>query len=142
MEGTKLLTAMRETTPRMTKIILTGYPSRENRAEAAERHADGYIVKPVRIDNLLKTVKEYIRKQDKARDQDISHEPVQPVGNEFSIITIDAQYRSRAIFDCLMKAQNVSYGRRDYGLSVSSCQMEGSSLPIHLVQVSEPSVSD
>lgn len=122
MEGTKLLTAMRETTPRMTKVILTGYPSAESRAEAAERHADGYIVKPVKIDDLLKTVKEYIRKQDKARDQNISHEPVQHIGNEFAVIAIGAQCRSRAIFDCLMKAQNVSYGRRDYGFLVSSCQ--------------------
>lgn len=68
MEGTKLLTAMRETTPRMTKVILTGYPSAENRTDAAEGHADGYIIKPVRIDDLLKTVKEHLRKQDEARD--------------------------------------------------------------------------
>ena len=68
MEGTKLLTDMRETTPRMTKVILTGYPSAENMTDAAEGHADGYIIKPVRIDDLLKTVKEHLRKQDEARD--------------------------------------------------------------------------
>ena len=71
MEGTKLLTAMRETTPRMIKILLTGYPSAENMAEAAEGHADGYIVKPVGIDDLLKTVKEHLRKQDEDREQNI-----------------------------------------------------------------------
>ena len=71
MEGTKLLTAMRETTPRMIKVILTGYPSAENRADAAEGHADGYIVKPVGIDDLLKTVKEHLKKQDESREKNI-----------------------------------------------------------------------
>jgi DNA-binding NtrC family response regulator len=31
MEGTKLLTAMKETTPEMIKIIMTGYPSIKHR---------------------------------------------------------------------------------------------------------------
>jgi two-component system chemotaxis response regulator CheB len=90
MEGTKLLTAMRETTPRMIKVILTGYPSAENRAEAAKRHADGYIVKPVRIDDLLKTVKECLRKQDEARDQRISPGAGQHIRNEFVVVAIGA----------------------------------------------------
>ena len=71
MEGTRLLTAMRETTPRMVKILLTGYPSAENKAEAAQGHADGYIVKPVRIDDLLKIVKEHLTKQDESREKNI-----------------------------------------------------------------------
>jgi len=62
-EGTKLLTALRDTTPRMVKIMLTGYPSDENRAEAREKHADGYIVKPVKISDLLNTVSDHITRQ-------------------------------------------------------------------------------
>lgn len=90
MEGTKLLTAMRETTPRTIKVILTGYPSAENRAEVAERHADGYIIKPVRIDDLIKTVKECLGKQDEAGDQRISPGRGQHIGNEFVVVAIGA----------------------------------------------------
>lgn len=44
MEGTKLLTAMKETTPKMVRIILTGYPSLHNAIEAVNKGADGYII--------------------------------------------------------------------------------------------------
>jgi two-component system chemotaxis response regulator CheB len=90
MEGTKLLTAMQETTPMMIKVILTGYPSAQNRAEATQRHAGGYIVKPVRIDDLLKTVKECLGKQDEERDHRISPRRVQRIGNEFAVVAIGA----------------------------------------------------
>jgi DNA-binding NtrC family response regulator len=120
MKGTKLLTAMRETTPRMIKVILTGYSSAENRAEAAEGHADGFIVKPVRIDYLLNIVKEHLRKQDETSDQNISHNPVQHPGNKFAAIPIGPQ--SRVTWFCLMKVQNNSYGRRDYVFLVSRRQ--------------------
>jgi len=67
MEGTKLLTEMKETTPKMVQIIVTGYPSLDNAIEAVNKGADGYIVKPVDTDVLLKTVKEHLRKQEEAR---------------------------------------------------------------------------
>ena len=37
-------------------------------------HADGCIIKPVRIDDLLNSVKEQLRKQDEGRKQNISNE--------------------------------------------------------------------
>ena len=58
MDGTKLLTELRSAAPDMVMIMMTGFPSPENRSEAFERFADGYIVKPVKIDDLLKTVKQ------------------------------------------------------------------------------------
>ena len=68
MEGTKLLTAMRETVPKMVKIIITGYPSQENAVEAVNKGADGYIIKPVlNMGEFLKTIKEHLRKQHEAR---------------------------------------------------------------------------
>jgi len=63
MEGTKLLAAMRDTTPKMVKIILTGYPAMENAIEAVNKGADSYITKPVKIDDLLKLVKMQLAKQ-------------------------------------------------------------------------------
>ena len=67
MDGVQLLTAMKETTPKMVKIIITGYPSLQNAMEAVNRGADGYIVKPVKMDELLKTVEEHLKKQREAR---------------------------------------------------------------------------
>jgi two-component system chemotaxis response regulator CheB len=68
MEGTKLLTLLRETYPRMIRIMLTGYPSAENKADALDKNVDEYIVKPVKIPELLKTVKDHLRKQEEYVD--------------------------------------------------------------------------
>jgi len=67
MEGTELLTAIRETTPKMVKIIMTGYPSLQNAVEAVNKGADAYILKPFKIEDILKTIKEELKKQRVAR---------------------------------------------------------------------------
>jgi DNA-binding NtrC family response regulator len=67
MEGTRLLTEMKETTPKMVKIIITGYPGLQNAVEAVNKGADAYIVKPFKMDSLLKTVEEHLKKQEEAK---------------------------------------------------------------------------
>jgi len=67
MDGVALLTAMKETTPKMVKIILTGYPSLENAIEAVNKGADSYILKPVNMEKLLSTVEEHLKKQQEAK---------------------------------------------------------------------------
>ena len=67
MEGTKLLTALKETTPPMVKIIITGYPSVQNAVEAVNKSADAYILKPLNIDNVLNTIKDHLKKQQEAQ---------------------------------------------------------------------------
>jgi len=67
MDGVELLTAMREAVPKMGKIIITGYPSLENAVEAVNRGADGYIVKPYTMEDLLRKIKEQLQKQQEAR---------------------------------------------------------------------------
>jgi len=64
MKGTDLLTAMRDTTPRMIKIMLTGYLSTVDRTESIRRKADGYLLKPIEIDDLLKTIKNHLERQE------------------------------------------------------------------------------
>jgi DNA-binding NtrC family response regulator len=67
MEGTQLLTAMRETVPKMVKIIVTGYPSLSNTMEAVNKGADGYVVKPiVDTDEFLNKIKEHLKKQEES----------------------------------------------------------------------------
>lgn len=67
MEGTKLLTAMKETTPAMIKIIVTGYPSLQNAVEAVNKGADAYVLKPFDVKKILRTIEEQLEKQRKAR---------------------------------------------------------------------------
>ena len=67
MDGTDLLTAMRETVPKMAKIIITGYPSLENAVAAVNRGADGYVVKPYTMQDLLRKIKEQLQKQQEAK---------------------------------------------------------------------------
>jgi len=63
MEGTELLTALRETTPKTVKIMVTGYPTVQNAIECVNKHADGYFVKPVDYEKLLSTIRKLIQKQ-------------------------------------------------------------------------------
>jgi DNA-binding NtrC family response regulator len=67
MEGTDLLTAIKENTPDMVGIIVTGYPSLQNAIEAVNKGADGYIVKPFTIDVLLDMVKKHLKIQQETR---------------------------------------------------------------------------
>ena len=63
MEGIELLTKMKDTTPKMRKRIITGYPTLQNAVEAVNRGADAYILKPFDMENVLKTIEEELRKQ-------------------------------------------------------------------------------
>jgi two-component system response regulator PilR (NtrC family) len=67
MDGLKLLTEMMETVPKVVKIIITGYPSLQNAIEAVNLGADGYMVKPYKMEDMLRTIKENLRKQEEAR---------------------------------------------------------------------------
>ena len=63
MKGKELLTAMQENFPEMMKIMLTGL-SREKAGEFLNLGADAYILKPVNPKELLKVVREKLRKQE------------------------------------------------------------------------------
>jgi DNA-binding NtrC family response regulator len=63
IEGIQLLTKMRKTTPKMRKIIITGYPALQNAIDALNKSADAYIVKPFDMDKVLETIKEQLKKQ-------------------------------------------------------------------------------
>lgn len=67
MDGVKLLTEMKETKPKMVKIMLTGYPSLQNAVEALNKGANAYIIKPVDIDKMLATIKDHLNRQRKAQ---------------------------------------------------------------------------
>jgi len=62
MEGTELLTRMKETIPRMRKVIMTGYPTLGNAVAAVNKGADAYLMKPFDIEKVLKVIKEQLVK--------------------------------------------------------------------------------
>jgi DNA-binding response OmpR family regulator len=63
MDGVGLLTRMRDTVPKMRKIMLTGYPTVQNAIEAVNRKADAYLVKPVDVTRLLATIEAHLELQ-------------------------------------------------------------------------------
>jgi DNA-binding NtrC family response regulator len=67
IEGTKLLTMMQENTPKMVKIMITGYPSLENAVEALNHGADAYIIKPVKPEKILALIEEKLEEQSQAK---------------------------------------------------------------------------
>ena len=67
MEGTKLLSDLKETTPKMVKIIITGYPSLQNAIQAVKMGANDYVVKPFKMESVLDTVKQNLKKQQDER---------------------------------------------------------------------------
>ena len=66
MEGTQLLAKLNETTPKMVKIMVTGYPSIENAMEALNQGADAYVTKPVKPAKLLALIEEKLEAQNQA----------------------------------------------------------------------------
>jgi DNA-binding NtrC family response regulator len=63
MEGTQLLTKIRASTPRMRKIIVTGYPTIPNAIEAINKRADAYLLKPFDVTKAIEAVKDQLKKQ-------------------------------------------------------------------------------
>jgi len=68
MEGTQLLSELKETTPKMRKIIVTGFPEVQNAITAVKKGADDYITKPVNIDVLINSIREQLRKQQEEKN--------------------------------------------------------------------------
>jgi len=66
MEGTQLLAKLHENTPKMVKIMVTGYPSLENAMEALNQGADAYVTKPVKPAKLLALIEEKLEEQSQA----------------------------------------------------------------------------
>lgn len=64
MEGTELLVRIKDTVPKMRKIIITGYPTVHNAIEAVNRNADAYLVKPFDMSKALFVIRDQLKKQE------------------------------------------------------------------------------
>jgi len=63
MEGIELLTRMKRMTPKMRKLVITGYPTLQNAIEALNRGVDAYILKPFDMEKVLEVIREQLKKQ-------------------------------------------------------------------------------
>jgi DNA-binding NtrC family response regulator len=63
IEGIELLTKLHDTTPKMRKIIITGFPTLQNAVAAVNQGADAYIMKPFDVEKMLQTIKDQLKKQ-------------------------------------------------------------------------------
>jgi DNA-binding response OmpR family regulator len=63
LEGTELLRTMRQVSPKMIKIMLTGYPQVDNAIKSLNDGADAYFTKPVDPRKLLKAIEEKLDEQ-------------------------------------------------------------------------------
>ena len=57
MDGLDILKKIKEKSPLLNVVIITGYKSVETATEAVRLGASGYIVKPFKSDEILATVK-------------------------------------------------------------------------------------
>jgi DNA-binding NtrC family response regulator len=67
MEGIELLTRLRNTKPKMRKIIVTGYPTLQNAVSAVNKGADAYVMKPFEVEKILQTIREQLKKQEEEK---------------------------------------------------------------------------
>ncbi len=67
IEGIDLLLKIKDTTPRMRKIIITGFPTIQNAMESVNRRADAFILKPFEMEKVLQTIREQLKKQEEER---------------------------------------------------------------------------
>ena len=64
MEGTELLSKIKDAVPKTRKIMLTGFPTLKNAVEAVNKNADAYLMKPVDVEKIIETIQEQLKIQE------------------------------------------------------------------------------
>jgi DNA-binding NtrC family response regulator len=63
MKGTELLNKLKRIRPKMIRIIITGHPSLESAMKAVNERADGYVLKPFEVSELLQKIRRLIEEK-------------------------------------------------------------------------------
>ena len=64
MDGLTMLKAIKEENPRVSIIVITGYPSVDSAVESLEQGADYYLVKPIKLDDLHIKIKKAVEQRE------------------------------------------------------------------------------
>jgi DNA-binding NtrC family response regulator len=60
MKGTELLSRLKKLQPRMIKVIITGHPTLESAVKSVNERADGYVLKPFDVAELLSLIRKLL----------------------------------------------------------------------------------
>lgn len=63
VSGIEILDAVERYSPTAVKLIVTGFPTMQNAIEAVNSGADGYILKPVNIEEFLTIIEDHLERQ-------------------------------------------------------------------------------
>lgn len=63
MKGTELLNRLKKIRPKMIRIIITGHPSLESAMRAVNERADGYVLKPFEVTELLQKIRRLLEEK-------------------------------------------------------------------------------
>jgi len=63
MKGTELLNRLKKIRPKMIRIIITGHPSLESAMKAVNERADGYVLKPFEVTELLEKMRKLLEEK-------------------------------------------------------------------------------
>lgn len=63
MKGTELLNKLKRIRPKMIRIIITGHPSLESAMKAVNERADGYVLKPFEVTELLQKIRRLLEEK-------------------------------------------------------------------------------
>jgi DNA-binding NtrC family response regulator len=63
MKGTELLDRLKRIRPKMIRIIITGHPSLESAMKAVNERADGYVLKPFEVKELLQKIRKLLEEK-------------------------------------------------------------------------------
>jgi len=64
MKGTEILGKIEQMQPSMVKLLITGQPTIDSAIEALNKRADGYIMKPVDMEELFVKIERLLAEQD------------------------------------------------------------------------------
>jgi len=68
IEGTDLLAKIKDTVPKIRKIMITGFPSQQNAIDSVNKRADVYLLKPVDVDKILAAIRQQLKLQNEEKE--------------------------------------------------------------------------
>lgn len=60
MDGLNLLRALKEKSPQLPVVIITGFGTDSSRSDAFAAHADGFLAKPFKVEDIKQLLKEHL----------------------------------------------------------------------------------
>lgn len=60
MKGTELLARLKKMWPKMVRIVITGHPSLDSAMKSVNERADGYVLKPFEVTELLEKIRKLL----------------------------------------------------------------------------------